>query len=202
MNPTDSELSVTSTQFHAIGQSHTMEGSSSLLLRDRFELLSAYLDGELTAPERQQVEHWLDKEPDVQCLYRRLLTLRQGLQTLPEPVAAIAPDRLVQGVFAGVDHQRRQRWLWRMGPVAAAVVGVCTGLWLTVSGRSPLPQFAEEPQPVPTVVTPKASLAISLDQPIIEFDFAETEALPAVSPGAISIPATQQNGAQPAPVAP
>jgi len=29
-----------------------------MLKRDRFELLSAYLDGEVTAAQRQQVEDW------------------------------------------------------------------------------------------------------------------------------------------------
>jgi anti-sigma factor RsiW len=39
--------------------------------RDRFELLSAYLDGELTATERRQIEDWLKTAPEVQRLYAR-----------------------------------------------------------------------------------------------------------------------------------
>ncbi len=38
--------------------------------RDRFELLSAYLDGEVTAAERRQIEQWLATEPEVQSLLR------------------------------------------------------------------------------------------------------------------------------------
>uniref|UniRef100_A0ACD5GTL5 Anti-sigma factor family protein n=1 Tax=Desertifilum tharense IPPAS B-1220 TaxID=1781255 RepID=A0ACD5GTL5_9CYAN len=38
-------------------------GALDMLKRDRFELLSAYLDGEVTASERQQVENWLDTDP-------------------------------------------------------------------------------------------------------------------------------------------
>jgi len=41
-----------------------------MLKRDRFELLSAYLDGEVTAAQRQQVEDWLGNDPEVQ-LYAR-----------------------------------------------------------------------------------------------------------------------------------
>ena len=37
--------------------------------RDRFELLSAYIDGEVTAAERGQIEQWLTTDPEVQCLY-------------------------------------------------------------------------------------------------------------------------------------
>jgi hypothetical protein len=36
---------------------------------DRFELLSAYIDGEVTAAERKQVEEWLATDPTVQQLH-------------------------------------------------------------------------------------------------------------------------------------
>ncbi len=41
--------------------------------RDHFELLSAYLDVEVTASQRRQIEHWLTTAPEVQCLYTRVL---------------------------------------------------------------------------------------------------------------------------------
>ncbi|MFM8202724.1 MAG: anti-sigma factor family protein, partial [Dolichospermum sp.] len=50
--------------------------------REYFELLSAYLDGEVTATERRQVEQWLSTDASVKCLYKRLLNLRQGLQNI------------------------------------------------------------------------------------------------------------------------
>lgn len=158
-----------------------MQGFSSLLPRDRFELLSAYLDGELSALERQQVETWLSQEPEVQNLYRRLLNLRQGFQGVAELSPSIEnctdTDRLVSGVFDVVEHTDRYRWFWRVGPAAAALVGVCTGLWLS-SQRSLVPQMTQETAPVITPVTPEAapSLAIALDEPIMEFDFSTSEA--------------------------
>jgi anti-sigma factor RsiW len=48
--------------------------------RNRFELLNAYLDGEVTADERRQIENWLTTDPQVQCLYARALKLRQKWQ--------------------------------------------------------------------------------------------------------------------------
>lgn len=44
---------------------HPPASSESLdnLKRDRFELLSAYLDGEVTSSERHQVEDWLRSDP-------------------------------------------------------------------------------------------------------------------------------------------
>lgn len=47
--------------------------------RDTFERLSAYLDGEVTAAERQQVEAWLATDSEAQRLYQRLLNLRQQI---------------------------------------------------------------------------------------------------------------------------
>ncbi|MEM8615165.1 MAG: hypothetical protein AAGF93_24380 [Cyanobacteria bacterium P01_H01_bin.105] len=51
----------------------------------RFELLSAYLDGEVTAEERKLVAQWLMDEPNTQQMYQRLLMLRQAIRTAPVP---------------------------------------------------------------------------------------------------------------------
>jgi negative regulator of sigma E activity len=48
----------------------------------RFELLSAYLDNELTTEERKLVNRWLTEEPDIQQTYQRLLYLRQAMRSL------------------------------------------------------------------------------------------------------------------------
>lgn len=157
-----------------------MQGSSSLLPRDRFELLSAYLDGELSASERQRVETWLNQDSDVQQLYRRLLTLRQGFQGIadlaPPVTSQSEADRIVATVFEQVEQADRLRWFWRIGPAAAAVVGICTGVWVS-SQRSLVPQMVQEPAPAtaPAAVNPAPALAIALDEPIMEFDFGPAE---------------------------
>jgi len=51
-----------------------------VIKRDRFELLSAYLDGEVTPDERQMVLEWMQSDPNAKCLYNRLIHLRQGLR--------------------------------------------------------------------------------------------------------------------------
>ena len=44
--------------------------------RGFFELLSAYLDGEVTATERKQVEEWLSTDTDIKfLLYNNLANL-------------------------------------------------------------------------------------------------------------------------------
>ncbi|MEL6937090.1 MAG: zf-HC2 domain-containing protein [Cyanobacteria bacterium J06607_17] len=50
---------------------------------ERFELLSAYLDDEVTAEERRQVAQWLMDDPHTLQMYRRLLMLRQAIRTAP-----------------------------------------------------------------------------------------------------------------------
>lgn len=51
----------------------------------RFELLSAYLDNEVTSEERQLVAQWLRDDPKIQQMYQRLLMLRQAIRTAPVP---------------------------------------------------------------------------------------------------------------------
>ncbi len=51
----------------------------------RFELLSAYLDDEVTADERKLVAQWLTEDAHTQQMYQRLLMLRQAIRTAPVP---------------------------------------------------------------------------------------------------------------------
>ncbi|MEM9009328.1 MAG: hypothetical protein AAGE59_38235 [Cyanobacteria bacterium P01_F01_bin.86] len=51
----------------------------------RFELLSAYLDDEVTTEERKLVAQWLMDDPNTQQMYQRLLMLRQAIRTAPVP---------------------------------------------------------------------------------------------------------------------
>lgn len=80
------------------------------LKRDRFEMLSAYLDGEVTADERRLVDRWLEQDPAVQRLYARLLKLRQGMELLPTPISnAQAVERTIEQVFARLEGTSTQR---------------------------------------------------------------------------------------------
>lgn len=50
-----------------------------------FELLSAYVDNEVTSEERQLVEQWLQNESAIQRMYQQMLMLRQAIRTAPVP---------------------------------------------------------------------------------------------------------------------
>lgn len=147
--------------------------------RDRFELLSAYLDGEVTADERRQVETWLDNDATVQKLYQRLLLLRQGFQCIPVPAAetSIDVDAMVDQVVRRANRPSR-RLVVTGGAIAAIVVGTVSAFVLGSPTR--MPQFAERPD-ADTEIASDAELGVSteglqiaLDKPIIEIPKAPT----------------------------
>ncbi|MEH2230750.1 MAG: zf-HC2 domain-containing protein [Nostoc sp.] len=151
---------------------HTNEstGLMDMVKRDRFELLSAYLDGEVTATERRQVEEWLAKDASVQCLYARLLKLRQGLRTLPVPAAQQSPEETVQQVLTRLRRRSRLNWIAAGAAVAACAIGAISGL---VGGGSMVPQLAQRPQrePIQTSsasIVPPSPLMVGLNNPVIE----------------------------------
>ena len=151
---------------------HTNEstGLIDMVKRDRFELLSAYLDGEVTAIERKQVEEWLANDASVQCLYARLLKLRQGLRTLPVPTAQESPEATVQQVLTRLRRRSRLNWMAGSAALAACVIGAVSGL-VPIGSRAP--QLAQRPQTEPiqtssASVIPPSPLMVGLNNPVIE----------------------------------
>ncbi|HEY9748164.1 MAG TPA: zf-HC2 domain-containing protein [Allocoleopsis sp.] len=159
-----------------IDNPHQPTGALSMLQRDRFELLSAYLDGEVTAAERKQVEEWLATDPVVKRLYSRLLELRQGLQSMPVPAASQSVEQTVDAVFKRVNRRPKQLLLWGGAAVAALFVGAVSGL--LPGSNSFSPQFAQSPiegsgtaqnaQLPPAQAVNSDALMIALDQPVVQ----------------------------------
>lgn len=136
-----------------------------------FELLSAYLDGEVTAEQRQEVQELLSNDPEIQCLYRRLLYLRQEINNLPIPKSEYSAQELSEAVFAKVDKQNKQRkiWLWSGGAIAAVLLTAVGSIFN--DNRTPLLQMAQENQPTSN----NDSLIIALNEPIIEIPVKDNE---------------------------
>lgn len=105
-----------------------LTGAKNMVKRDRFELLSAYLDGEVTAAERRQVEEWLDNDPSIQNLHKRLLSLRQGLRNLPIPQSEKSIEETVDSVIARLRRRTRIAWMFGGAAVAACVIGSLSSL--------------------------------------------------------------------------
>ncbi len=128
--------------------------------RDRFELLSAYLDGEVTASERRQVEEWLNNDAETQKLYARLLALRQNFQNLPAPSNPQSVEQTIQQVFGKIEKRRQRRSLkWGGAAVAAVVIAALSSV---VPGRQVL-QMAEVNNPAST-----EKVLVALNTPLVE----------------------------------
>lgn len=131
-----------------------------------FELLSAYLDGEVTAEQRQEVQQLLSHDPEIQGLYRRLLYLRQEINNLPTPQSEYSSKELSEAVFAKVDQQNQQRkiWLWGGGTIAAVLLTAIGSIFN--DNRMPLMQMAQQNKPTSN----NESLIIALNEPLIEIE--------------------------------
>lgn len=99
-----------------------------VIKRDRFELLSAYLDGEVTPHERQLVNSWLAHDPTAKCLYNRLLRLRQGIRSNPIESSCPAEDTLT-GVFNGLNRRFHKTCMAGAGALAIGVLGFLSGVF-------------------------------------------------------------------------
>lgn len=138
---------------------------------DRFELLSAYLDGEVSAAERQQVESWLTTDPVVQRLYGRLVNLRQSLQAMPVPLAQqSSPEHTATQVFTRLHNRNRRTVAWGGTAVAAVFVGALSGTFPTY--LSSVNQVARISQPSAQHET----LMVALNTPVVEIPKAPTSA--------------------------
>lgn len=144
-----------------IAKHHTVEahkliiGAMDMLKRDRFELLSAYLDGEVTAAERREVETWLEHDPETQRLYQRLLNLRQGIGTLPVPTQEPV-EQTIQQVYQRIHRRSQRRTLaWGGSAIAAVFVGAIATL-----PNSPIAQIARLSKIEP--------LMVALNDPVVE----------------------------------
>ncbi|NWF59314.1 MAG: zf-HC2 domain-containing protein [Fischerella sp.] len=173
---TDSHLNDGSNlQFHQdlsdenVKYTNESTGAMDMVKRDRFELLSAYLDGEVTAAERRQVEEWLANDPAVQSLYERLLKLRQGLRTMPVPQPQPV-EQTVQQVMARLRRRSRLALLWGGTAIAATIIGAVSGL--VPGGEYATQQIAKRPsaeQAQPTTSQPISvpSLMVAINDPIL-----------------------------------
>jgi anti-sigma factor RsiW len=90
---------------------------------ERFELLSAYLDGEVTAEERYQVQEWLDTDPKLKQTYLKLLRLQQVIPQIPTPSPSITTEQLSARVFQQIKRENRVLRLWIWGGMVTASAG-------------------------------------------------------------------------------
>ena len=133
---------------------------------DCFELLSAYIDGETTASQRQQVQTWLDRDPQVKRLYTQLLALQSQMQHSVAPPCDKSVTEITSEVFQSVDnsHRRQRRLILTGTAIAASLVATITGVFL---GNAPL-RMNMATRENPTNDVPTETLAIALNKPAID----------------------------------
>jgi hypothetical protein len=135
-----------------------------VMKRDRFELLSAYLDGEVTPEERTLVQNWLSNDPTAKCLYNRLVALRRGLRE-EVCVSPCETDETLAAVFQCLNHRFRMVSMASAGVVIVGVLNLLSG----GVGSSHAPWQVAQYSNADT-------LQIALDQPA--FPIPELSALP------------------------
>lgn len=133
---------------------------------DCFELLSAYIDGETTALERQQVEQLLDNDPEIKKIYLQLLKLQGEMQNLAfPPTEEIASDSLSEKVFAKLERSNRHRklLLWGGGVIASTLIAAISGI---VPGFN-TPGWKLANSPVEESLSQSVMVAVTLNQPTV-----------------------------------
>ncbi len=131
-------------------------------LGERFELLSAYLDGEATASERQQVQAWLASDPAFANQYRQMQRMQQAISAIPVPSSDRSATQLADAVFAKIEHRRtrnKMRWIGG-GAIAATLMTALAGLGGLLGINNSQLQMANKAN------TP-APLMVALNDPIL-----------------------------------
>ncbi len=137
--------------------------------QQRFELLSAYIDGEVTDEEKQAVEEWLSRDQQAQNHYQSILKLRYQLQALPSPTPTPSAEALTDTVIRqSYGKTLKKGLLWGGGAVTAVLITALSGLF--ASNQSPMPRLAEsnEGNDAPEALT------IALDEPIADASHFQT----------------------------
>jgi Putative zinc-finger len=137
------------------------QGNVTTMMRDRFELLSAYIDGEVTAAERREVEELLTNDPTTKRLYSRLMMMQQSFQSMPVPAAEQSAQELAAKVLQRVERKTKRTWVLGGGAIAALLIAAVAG----VAGSRQLfaPQFATSPVPAES-----DGLIVALNEPLVE----------------------------------
>jgi len=131
------------------------------LKKDRWELLNAYLDSEVTPQEKRMVEGWLREDKKMQCLYARLLQIRCGIQSLPVPPTGKTPDDIAQAVCKRIERRPQRRKLIWIGAAIAAFFGT---VLTSNMGQVPL-------APSTNQVDGPTELNIKLDETLLPLPF-------------------------------
>jgi anti-sigma factor RsiW len=154
------------------------EPTTEGILDERFELLSAYLDGEATATERQQVEALLATDRDFHRQYHQMQRMQVAIAGIPVPKSDRSVAHLADAVFTKIDRRRQRnltRWIGGSAIAATLVTALAGigGLFGTNNAQWQMANKANTPAP----------LMVALNDPILSIPTKEEGVqLPMASP--------------------
>ena len=130
---------------------------------DYFELISAYIDGELSPQKRNQVQDLLDRDSKIKNLYTQLLTLQGQMQSSTAPPSDKSVAEITAGVFQSIEQRRRhRRLLWGGSAIAASILAGITGLIPGFTSGLRMAEIRDNGDQAPSVM-----LAVALNKPAI-----------------------------------
>ncbi|MGB3512707.1 MAG: transcriptional regulator [Microcoleaceae cyanobacterium] len=149
-----------------------LQGDKKTMKQERFELVSAYLDGEVTPSQRREVENLLTTDTVTRHLYHRLVQLRSEFQRMPVPPTTEPIEVTVDKVFEKIDRRSRRTLVLAGGAIVAVCVAVVSGI--VSANRSPIMQLAEAEtvqialnEPVMEIVSPN-NLMLTINEPLLQ----------------------------------
>ncbi len=153
-----------------------LQGEKITMKQERFELVSAYLDGEVTPSQRREVEALLVKDPVAKHLYQRLLQLRSEFQRMPITPTLETVDRTVEQVFEKIDRRSKRTFIWCGSAITALCIAVISGI--ISATRSPVIQLVDEAdtepvqialnEPIIEIVNPNNNVMLTINEPLFQ----------------------------------
>ncbi|WP_293066171.1 MULTISPECIES: anti-sigma factor [unclassified Okeania] len=129
-----------------------------MMEQERFELVSAYLDGEVTPSQRREVELLLATDPVAKHLYQRLLQLHSEFQRMPVPPKVEPVEIMVDRVFDKIDRRSKRNFVLGGSAIAALCIAFISGI--ISNSRTNILQLAEHSN--------SETVQIALNEPVIE----------------------------------
>lgn len=129
-----------------------------MMKQERFELVSAYLDGEVTPSQRREVEVLLATDPVAKHLYQRLLKLHSEFQRMPVPPKVQPVEITVDRVFARIDQRSKRNFVLGGSAIAGLCIALISGI--ISNSRTNIVQLAENYN--------SETVQIALNEPVIE----------------------------------
>lgn len=127
---------------------------------EQFELLSAFLDGELSPAEAQQVQNRLMQDPDLRQLYVQLSAVQAGFDRLPAVPDPCDVEGLVAQVLAKTTDWDWRRWVPRGVAAAVALGSLGLGTWAAWRWQ-PQPLVSIEEPPIEVAQMPASGTQLS-----------------------------------------